>query len=82
MNFFFKLGSKDYDYNLTIPRFTNSGQILNKLNLYSLSLINNNLLNYWHYKKINSSDDMFFTIKKSSEGNEDFFFSRLRKYLQ
>lgn len=74
MNFFFKLDSKDYDYNLTIPRFTNSGQILKRLNLYSLSLANNNLSKYWHYKKINSSDDMFFTIKKNSEGNEDFFF--------
>lgn len=74
MNFFFKLNSKKYNYNLTVPRFTNSGKILNQLNLYSLSIIKKDLFNYWDYKKINSPKDMFFSIEKSNEIHEDFFF--------
>jgi len=82
MNFFFKLNAKNYDYNLTVPRFTNYGKVLNKLNLYSLSVTNNKHLNYWHYKKINSTDDNFFSIKKSNKINEDFFFLGTKKICE
>jgi hypothetical protein len=71
MNFFFKLKSKEYDFNLTIPKFTNSGEMLSKVHLYSLGIDSNNL---WKYKKKISNDEMFYYINKDYETCDDFYY--------
>ena len=74
MNFFFTLSSNDYDYKLTIPRFTNSGKILSKLNLYTLGITRKNFKNIWNYKILQSNDEMFYTVKNNPENLGNFYF--------
>ena len=74
MNFFFKLSSKDYLSELTIPNFTNSGKKLNQFNLYSLNIIEDKNINYWNFNKLDNQDEFFFKINRLDKTNDTFFF--------
>ena len=63
MNFFFKLSSKNYLSELTIPNFTNSGKKLNQFNLYSLNIIEDKNINYWNFNKLDNQDEFFFHLR-------------------
>ena len=74
MNFFFTLSSNDYDYKLTIPRFTNSGKILSKLNLYTLGITRKILKIFGIIKYYNQTTRCFILLKIIQKIWEIFIF--------
>ena len=77
---FFTLSSNDYDYKLTIPRFTNSGKILSKLNLYTLGITRKNFKIFGIIKYYNQTTRCFILLKIIQKIWE-ILFSWNRKYM-
>ena len=80
MNFFFGIKSKEFDCELIIPKFSNSGKINKKIKLFQANIENNKWViedisnyqegNFFLIKNINIDKNKIFFLAKNSEINQ------------